>query len=725
MQLRSLFTCGHTLAGCALLACLAVTAPAPARAQDGAAPRMPRVTGMSLDDALARLRRDRISVSRIDTLRWDGSPLRVVRQSPGPGASVDDVGAQLAVEPEPLATVPRLIGSSSLGAIITLAAAHLTGRSTDVVTTDAEDGAIVAQDPEPGTQVPRGTIVRYTIARLPPIPVPDLTGDTRAGAEAELAGVGLRLGRVDSTRSDQPAGTVVWQSVPAGRPVRPNSRVGVRLAFAPPPVPPPPSRRVAVPDLSRMTRGDAATALSQSRLRLGAVDSAGSAATPAGTVFRQSPQAGDSVAPGSPVAVTLASALPRVPDLVGMPLAQARVALRQARLFAGRVTDRESPGDSSRVLAQSIAAGTVVVPGTNVDLVASVPQRVQVPDVRGATLAAARAALDGAGLAAAAAAPGADSVGWVVASQRPLPGTRAVRGSRVRLELAPPPAGVPTVVGLTLGEAGPVLVRAGFAAAVAPGLADSVGWIVASQLPPAGTQAARGTPVRLELTSPAVVVPGVVRLPLGEARAALARVGLAAAVAAGVADSAAWVVTAQRPVAGRRVTAGTAVSLEVAPAPGVVVLPAGTDGRPPGPGPLRVRWWMVVAVLVVAVAAMLAVRSGRREPASPRTQPPPAQPPRVTIAPRPPEIRQSGPVLAPPRATIRMRGGDAAAAPADAPVLGPARVTVSVSTAAPPAETEPAAGPPVLGASRARIRVSAASAEVEVQSEGPLVTARR
>jgi beta-lactam-binding protein with PASTA domain len=548
--------------------CLALACAAPvvsAHAQDTGR-RMPRVTGMSVDDALSRLRGLDVSV-RVDTVGGGGGPLTVVRQRPSPGTALGDLDVVLTAQAAPPVTVPNVIGQTDLGATLSLGLAHLSMATAFEVNEGAQPGRIFRQDPEAGSTVPRGTVVRVVIARGPPSTVPDLAGMTREQAQAALAEAGFRLGRVDSTRSDRPAGTVVSQSPTAGRQAERGSSVRIRLAFVarPRPVVPdltgmtrgqaqatleaaglalgsvdstrsdrpsgtvlsqspgagrqadpgtrvkvrlayaPRGQGVAVPDLSGMTPTAAVAVLTRVRLVLGRVDSAAAPGVATGTIFRQSPAAGTLVAPRTPISVTFASLrLVAVPSLVALAQPQARDALRRAGLAAGRVATREAPGAADRALEQSPAAGTRVSPGTAVSFAVSAVL-VAVPDVGGRPVAEAREILVRAGLVAALPAGAADGT---VAAQAPAAGTRVPRGSRVRLTLQLAPVDstqVPPVVGQTLRDAATALRVARLVTTVPPGFGDSLRWIVSAQHPAAGARVPVSAEVQLSVQPPQAV----------------------------------------------------------------------------------------------------------------------------------------------------------------------------------------------------------------------------
>jgi beta-lactam-binding protein with PASTA domain len=200
---------------------------------------------------------------------------------------------------------------------------------------------------------------------------------------------------------------------------------------------PRPPRGVLVPDLMQRPATQVAAILEHSGLRLGEQQREASEA-PAGTVTKQTPEAGTRVRPGTTVDVDVAvPLLISVPDLTGHSLEQARALLARARLTAGVRRARPSEVPAGTVLTQSPIAGTRVRPGTDVDVTFAVPIQVSVPDVTGRSPQEAREILSRyrLGLGAQAREESAAPTGTVV-SQSPGAGTRTSPGTAVNVAIA-------------------------------------------------------------------------------------------------------------------------------------------------------------------------------------------------------------------------------------------------------------------------------------------------
>jgi resuscitation-promoting factor RpfB len=92
-----------------------------------------------------------------------------------------------------------------------------------------------------------------------------------------------------------------------------------------------------------------------------------------GTVLQQSATAGSLVEVGDTIGLTVAMATPKIPNVVGKTLANAKRALKNAGFEVGRVTQQTSGKRKGTVISQSPDAGTLARPGRAVSLVVAKP----------------------------------------------------------------------------------------------------------------------------------------------------------------------------------------------------------------------------------------------------------------------------------------------------------------------------------------------------------------
>ncbi len=192
---------------------------------------------------------------------------------------------------------------------------------------------------------------------------PDLRGLTLTEALQRLDGMGLSMGRSDSIRHPiAPQGVVLGQSPLPGQLTRPDSEVEVTYSMGP--------ERRQVPDVLRFRAERAATVLEATGFQVG-LDSVDSREF-RGTVVAVDPEPGTELAlPGSvAVAVSRGPPLVEMPDLLGLPEAEALTILEELELRVPEIETRFRFGlDRGSVIEQEPEAETMVEQGSAVRVV--------------------------------------------------------------------------------------------------------------------------------------------------------------------------------------------------------------------------------------------------------------------------------------------------------------------------------------------------------------------
>jgi beta-lactam-binding protein with PASTA domain len=269
-----------------------------------------------------------------------------------------------------------------------------------------------------------------------------VVGQTQAAATTAITGAGLVVGTVTTASSNTvAAGSVISESPIAGTMVAPGSKVNLVVSTGPAPV--------AVPNVVGQTQAAATTAITGAGLVVGTVTTASSNTVAAGSVISESPVAGTLVAPGSSVNLVVSTGPGKVavPNVVGLTQAAATTAITNAGLVLGTVTTASSSTvPAGSVISESPIAGTMVAPGSSVNLVVSTgPAKVAVPNVVGLTQAAATTAITNAGLVLGTVTTASSSTvpAGSVISESPIAGTQVSVGSAVNLVTS---TGVPPTV---------------------------------------------------------------------------------------------------------------------------------------------------------------------------------------------------------------------------------------------------------------------------------------
>ena len=427
---------------------------------------------------------------------------------------------------------------------------------------------MLSQQPAAGTRVVIGSRVDIVTATPVTVDVPPLVGRTQTEATGLLRGAELVAGAT-LEESRRPAGTVLSQQPAAGTRVVIGSTVDFVTAT---PV------TVLAPQLTGRTQPEAIELLGGAELVLGAARQEESR-RPVGTVLSQQPAAGTRVAIGTAVDIATATQVTvAVPPLVGLTQAEAMGLLKNLELVAGDVGSEEARRPPGTVLSQQPAAGTRVVIGTAVAIVAARPVTVLVPDVVSRSEADARQMLTKIELAA----------GTVSAEESRRPpgsvlrqsvatGTRVTIGTAVDLVTATPVTVlVPGLVGESEDSARQRLADLELAAGTIQYQESPAGrGTVLTQSINPDTRAPLGTLVNLIVAvAETVAVPSVVGLPVEQARRTLleGRLEIGDEQRQGTNVEPPGTVLAQGNVPGTRVAVGTPIVLTVA-MPAVVPVP--------------------------------------------------------------------------------------------------------------------------------------------------------
>ena len=202
----------------------------------------------------------------------------------------------------PTVAVPGVIDMPVASAEARLRAAELVPQVQQVPSTK-DEGTVVDQNPQEGEKVQRGSKVTLSVSGGPSTTeVPNLAGFSIDEAKQALSNVGLTLGgteQVNNTRVEK--GNVIESAPAAGTSVDVGSAVTLKVS----------SGKVEVPDVTGMTRDEAASALSDLgfKNKTTYVEST----EPEDTVLKQSISKGKLADYGSQITLTVARPAPPTP----------------------------------------------------------------------------------------------------------------------------------------------------------------------------------------------------------------------------------------------------------------------------------------------------------------------------------------------------------------------------------------------------------------------------
>jgi serine/threonine-protein kinase len=205
-----------------------------------AQPIVPRLIGLSLPLAAKRLQHAGLTM-RFEAAVSNQKPGIVVGTAPAGGSSVV-AGATVAVRVSSgpgRIDVPDLLWDSATEARASLRRAGFLARTFEVSSKEPR-GTVVAQSPQPRSELSRGSSIRLDVSTgtdpdPPALPrhvrVPSVTGRTLATAQDGLEARGLVV-RVRYLRSDAPPGEVVSQD-PVDATTRPGANVWIGVSAGP------------------------------------------------------------------------------------------------------------------------------------------------------------------------------------------------------------------------------------------------------------------------------------------------------------------------------------------------------------------------------------------------------------------------------------------------------------------------------------------------------------
>ena len=194
--------------------------------------------------------------------------------------------------------------------------------------------------------------------------VPRLIDVGMTEARQQIETKGLRF-RIEDQRTDPtaPRGTVIWQDPPPGVVVPPNTQLTLILSEGPPDIP--------VPDVASFPRALAERVLQAAGFAVGSVDTVPSSAEP-GSVVQTRPGPGVGRPPRTAIELVISSgpAELSVPEVVGLPITEARDRIELSGLIVGATAGRVVAGKpGGLVIDQRPSGGTLLSRGGRVDLI--------------------------------------------------------------------------------------------------------------------------------------------------------------------------------------------------------------------------------------------------------------------------------------------------------------------------------------------------------------------
>jgi eukaryotic-like serine/threonine-protein kinase len=200
---------------------------------------VPKVTGLRAATAQSDLRDAGLTVATgkrlLDNQFAKGM---VIRTIPVTGARIARGGkVTLIVSAGPhMIDMPQVTGQSLDAARAAIQHAGLVmGKVTKQTSATIPAGIVISSHPHPGASWPQPQPVSLVVSAGPPLP--KFVGMQKADVEAWAAANNVQLNEKTAYRSDQPAGTIIRQSVKPGAAFYPNQVITIVISPGPPMVP--------------------------------------------------------------------------------------------------------------------------------------------------------------------------------------------------------------------------------------------------------------------------------------------------------------------------------------------------------------------------------------------------------------------------------------------------------------------------------------------------------
>jgi beta-lactam-binding protein with PASTA domain/predicted Ser/Thr protein kinase len=283
---------------------------------------VPNEVGQTIVVAQTRLQNQGFQVDvirRTSVQRKD----EVIGQSPNPGEEVEKGHTvTLTVSDGPgEGVVPDVAGFSRERAVAAVRKAGFRPRLDQQSSDSVAAGRAIGTEPVAGSQLDKGRAVKILISTgAQQVTVPDVTGQGRDSAHAELSAAGFPVTDAEQ-ESSAPPGTVLSQSPGGGTSVTKGTTVRLVIATAKPEAaakaedkatPFPVDDRVSVPNVTGQDRDAAVSALDGAGLRSSVSTKKVDSADQDGKVLSQSPGGGSKLKRGGAVKLVVGSFEPDV-----------------------------------------------------------------------------------------------------------------------------------------------------------------------------------------------------------------------------------------------------------------------------------------------------------------------------------------------------------------------------------------------------------------------------
>ncbi|HEY1831314.1 MAG TPA: Stk1 family PASTA domain-containing Ser/Thr kinase [Acidimicrobiales bacterium] len=270
-------------------------------------------------------------------------------------------------------TVPNVAGDTVQAATSVLTSNHLAvDRTTTHKISTTTAGLVLSTNPKVGSSVAKNSKVQLVVSSGPTITyvtVPSVINEQYTQATETLSSPGVNLSyKTSYITSSSPAGTVLKQTPAGGTKVKSTTIVQLTVSAQ--------QTTASVPSVLGQSPAAAGGLIKSANLNVGTQSQACSSQFSSGLVSAQSPTAGDSVSPNTPVNITVSTGpCVSVPPVVGESQQQAASDIDTANLSPSFSSDTSCANGAQpgNVDSQTPAAGSQVSSGSTVAMTVCQP----------------------------------------------------------------------------------------------------------------------------------------------------------------------------------------------------------------------------------------------------------------------------------------------------------------------------------------------------------------
>ncbi|HEY3686583.1 MAG TPA: Stk1 family PASTA domain-containing Ser/Thr kinase [Streptosporangiaceae bacterium] len=200
---------------------------------------VPTVAGETQAAAVATLKSSNLSSSVKYGYSDQVGKGKVFKSDPAEGTTVDanSTVTIFVSKGQQQVEVPRVAGQPSSDAEKTLSDAGLTVETVNKHSTRVSEGDVIGTDPKAGSKVAKNSSIKmYVSSGIKQVPVPNVTGLSKAAAESKLNAANLQV-QTHTVTTDQGQPGTVFRQTPSSGSVPAKSTVTIYVAKAPNPSP--------------------------------------------------------------------------------------------------------------------------------------------------------------------------------------------------------------------------------------------------------------------------------------------------------------------------------------------------------------------------------------------------------------------------------------------------------------------------------------------------------